>query len=125
MKQPIEQIGNITVFDRTSLAYQEFEVDGVSSLLNGDSPSGLNVVRSILTVTAFTDDGKLYQQQIEVDHAHKRMNYQSMILEGEVKQIESVFDHLRHNQVTEYNVLDKDTVAIVSADTELLLKEKS
>lgn len=125
MKQPIEQIGNITVFDRTSLAYQEFELDGVSSLLNGDSPSGLNVVRSILTVTAFTDDGKLYQQQIEVDHAHKRMNYQSMILEGEVKQIESVFDHLRHNQVTEYNVLDKDTVAIVSADTELLLKEKS
>ena len=123
MKQLIEQIGNITVFDRTSLAYQEFELEGVSSLLNGDLPSGLNVVRSILTVTAFTDDGKLYQQQVEVDHAHKRMDYQGMILEGEVKKIEGVFDQLRHSQVTEYNILGIDAVAIVSTGTELILKD--
>lgn len=125
MKQPIEQIENITVFDRTALAYQEFKLDGVSSLLNGNLPSGLNVVRSILTITAFTDDGKLYQQQVEVDHANKRMDYQGITLEGEVKKIESVFDHLRHNQVTEYNIFGGDTVAITSTGTELLLTDKT
>ena len=125
MKQPIEQIDDIKVLEHTSLPYQEFDLDQVSVLLNGDLPSGLNVVRSILTVTSFTDDGKLYQQQIEIDHAHKRMNHQGIILEGEVKKIEGVFDQLRHSQVTEYNVLGIDAVAIVSSGTELLLSDKT
>ena len=125
MKQPIEQIDDIKVLEHTSLPYQEFDLDQVSVLLNGDLPSGLNVVRSILTVTSFTDDGKLYQQQVEVDHANKRMDYRGIILEGEVKKIESVFDHLRHNQVTEYNIFGGDTVAITSTGTELLLTDKT
>lgn len=125
MKIPTEQIDDITVLEHTSLPYQEFDLDQVSVLLNGDLPSGLNVVRSILTVTAFTDDGKLYQQQVEIDHAHKRMNHRGIILEGEVKKIEGVFDHLRHNQVTEYNILGVDAVAIVSSGTELLLSDKT
>ena len=125
MKIPTEQIDDIKVIDRTALAYQEFKLEGVSSLLNGDLPSGLKVVRSILTVTAFTDDGKLYQQQIEVDHAHKRMDYQGIVLEGEVKKIEGVFDHLRHNQVTEYCIHGVNAVAIVSGGNELLLTDKT
>ena len=124
-KCPTEQVDNVTVIAPTSAPYQKFDLGQASTLLNGDLPSGMDVVRSILTVTSFTADGKLFQQQVEIDHPHQRIHHQGIIVEGAVGMISIMYDQLLHIQCTEYSALGADAVAIFSMGTQLILKDNS